>query len=106
MAIGFPAGITQQYIVNNAQNKLSALRDALTACEQFNQWLITNAQSDIEASPISMDTASTTALFNAFADAHALYQIYSTGLPPGTYPQPASAYTYATSQRVVIGPLS
>lgn len=106
MAIGFPAGITEQYIVNNAQNKLAALRDALIQCEQFNQWLVTNAQADIEAAPISMDTASTTALFSAFADAHALYQIYTTGLPPGTYPQPASAYTYATSQRIIIGPLS
>lgn len=106
MAVGFPAGITQQYIVNNAQAKLSALRNALIDCEQFNQWLITNAQADIEASPISMDTASTTALFSAFADAHALYSIYTTGLPPSTYPQPPSAYTYATSQRVVIGPLT
>lgn len=106
MTIGFPAGITEQYIVNNAQSKLSALRNSLAQCEEFYQWLTTNVQADLEAAPISMDTASTTALFNAFADANALYQIYTTGLPPGTYPQPASAYTYATSQRVVIGPLS
>jgi hypothetical protein len=106
MAVGFPAGITQQYIVNNAQTKLATLRNALEDCENFYQWLVTNAQTDIEASPISMDTASTSALFAAFADANALYQIYSTGLPPGTYPQPTSAYTYATSQRVIIGPLS
>ena len=106
MAIGFPAGITEQYIVNNAQAKLAALRDALIACDQFNQWLITNAQADLEAAPISMDATSTAALFSAFADAHALYQIYTTGLPPGTYPQPASAYIYATSQRTVVGPLS
>jgi hypothetical protein len=106
MAIGFPAGITQAYIVNNAQAKLATLRNALEDVENFYQWLITNAQTDIEASPISMDTASTSALFTAFADANAMYQIYSTGLPPGTYPQPTSAYTYATSQRVIIGPLS
>jgi hypothetical protein len=106
MAVGFPAGITQAYIVNNAQAKLATLRNALEDCENFYQWLITNAQADIEASPISMDTASTSALFTAFADANAVYQIYTTGLPPGTYPQPPSAYTYATSQRVIIGPLS
>jgi hypothetical protein len=106
MAIGFPAGITQAYIVNNAQAKLATLRNALEDVENFYQWLITNAQTDIEAAPISMDTASTNALFTAFADANAIYQIYSTGLPPGTYPQPTSAYTYATSQRVIIGPLS
>jgi hypothetical protein len=106
VAIGFPAGITEAYIVSNAQNKLAALRDALIGCEQFYQWLSVYAQSDLQAAPISMDTASTGSLFSAFADANALYQIYTTGLPPGTYPQPASAYTYATSQRVVIGPLS
>jgi hypothetical protein len=106
VTIAFPAGITSAYIVNNAQSKLSALRDALIDCEEFYQWLITNQQSDLEASPISMDTASTSALFNAFADANAVYQIYTTGQPPGTYPQAASTYVYATSQRVVIGPLS
>lgn len=106
MAIGFPAGITEAYIVNNAQAKLAALRNALEDCENFYLWLIANSQSDLEAAPISMDTASTSALFTAFADANALYQIYATGLPPSTYPQPASAYVYATSQRVIIGPLS
>ena len=106
MAIGFPAGITEQYIINNAQAKLSALRDAFVQCEQFYQWLITNQQTDLEAAPVSMDTVSTSALFAAFADANALYQVYTTGMPPSTYPQPTSAYTYATSQRVIIGPLS
>jgi hypothetical protein len=106
MAIGFPAGITEQYIVNNAQSKLANLRDALIQCEQFNQWLIANAAADLEAAPVSMDVASATALFTAFADAHALYQIYTTGLPPISYPQPGSAYVYANSQRVIIGPLS
>lgn len=106
MAIGFPAGITQAYVVNNAQQKLAALRNALVEVEQFNQWLSAYSATDLEATPISMDAPSTTAIFNAFADAHALYQIYMTGQAPGTYPQVTSPYTYATSQRVVIGPLS
>jgi hypothetical protein len=106
MAVGFPAGITEAYIVNNAQSKLAALRDALIDCEQFYLWLTAYAAADLEAAPISMDSASATALFAAFADANALYQIYTTGQPPGTYPQPASDYVYASSQRVVIGPLS
>jgi hypothetical protein len=106
MAVGFPAGITEAYVVNNAQNKLEALKSALIDCEQFYLWLSAYAPADLEAAPVSMDSVSAQAIFTAFADANALYQIYTTGLPPGTYPQPASAYPYAASQRVIIGPLS
>jgi hypothetical protein len=106
MAIGFPAGITEAYVVNNAQQKLSALRNALVDCEEFYQWLSAYAAADLEAAPISMDAASATALFSAFADANALYQIYTTGQAPGTYPQVTGPYNYSASQRVIIGPMS
>ena len=106
MAVGFPAGITEAYIVNNAQNKLDQLRDALIACEQFFLWLKAYAAADLEAAPISMDAASAVALFSAFADADAMYQIYTTGQAPATYPQVTGPYVYAASQRVIIGPLS
>jgi hypothetical protein len=106
VAVGFPAGITQQYIVNNAQAKLAALRRALEDVADFYAWLSAYAVADLEAAPVSMDAVSAQAVFNAFADAHALSQVYLTGLPPGTYPQPGSAYVYATSQRVIIGPLT
>lgn len=106
MAIGFPAGITEAYIVNNAQSKLAALRNALEDVENFYQWLSAYSAPDLEAAPVSMDSVSAGAIFSAFADANALYQIYATGLPPGSYPQPGSAYVYASSQRVIIGPLS
>lgn len=106
MAIGFPAGITQAYVVNNAQQKLAALRDALTQCEQFYQWLSAYAATDLEAAPISLDSVSAPAIFAAFADANALYQIYTTGQAPGSYPQVTGPYVYAASQRVIIGPLS
>lgn len=106
MAIGFPAGITAAYIVNNAQSKLAALRDALIDCEQFYLWLSQYAASDIEAAPVSMDATSATALFSAFADANAMYQVYTTGQAPGTYPQVTGPYNYSASQRVIIGPLS
>lgn len=105
MAVGFPAGITEQYIVNNAQAKLRALRQAIHDVQDFYSWLSGLAAADIEAAPISMDTPSAVALFSAMADANAIGQIYLTGLPPGTYPQPASAYIYASSQRVIMGPL-
>lgn len=106
MAIGFPAGITEAYIVNNAQSKLAALRDALTQRSQFYAWLSAYTASDLEAAPINMDATSANAILAAFADANALNQIYATGQPPASYPQAASAYPYASSQRVVIGPLS
>jgi hypothetical protein len=107
MAIGFPAGITEAYIINNAQQKLTALRDALVACEEFYQDSVAPyAITDYEAAPISMDAASAQAIFTAFADANAMYQIYNTGQAPGTYPQVTSPYVYAASQRIVIGPLS
>lgn len=103
MAIGFPAGITEQYIVNNAQEKLSQLRDALEACEDFYLWLSAYAAADLEAAPISMDSVSAQALFNAFSDANQLCQMYKgvTGFPTATLP-----YNFSGSQRVVIGPLS
>jgi hypothetical protein len=41
---------------------------------------------------------------SAVADAHAEAILHSTGLPPDTYPQPASSYPYAASQSQVIGP--
>jgi len=102
MAIGFPAGITQAYVVNNAQAKLSALRHALADCENFYQWLAAYSATDLEAAPISMDATSAQAILNAFADAHELNVLYGGG-GLGTYTLP---YNFAASQRVVIGPLS
>jgi hypothetical protein len=106
MALGFPAGITAAYIVNNAQAKLAALRRALEDVTDYKAWLDTVSAADLEASPISLDASSADAIKSAFADADALARIYLTGLPPGTYPQPPQAYVYASSQRVVIGPLT
>lgn len=103
MAI-FSAGITEAYVTNNAQSKLVALRDALEDVENFYLWLSAYTLSDLESLGFSSNDGQ--AILNAFADANAMYQIYMTGQPPGSYPQPASDYVYATSQRVVIGPLS
>jgi hypothetical protein len=108
VAIGFTAGITSAFIVNNAQAKLAALRNALRDCDNFYQWLKTYTVTDLEAAPISMDAVSAQDLFNAFADADALYQLYTTGAlaaPPSGYTTPGT-YIFGVSQRVVIGPLS
>lgn len=102
MAIGFPAGISEVYVVNNAQNKLIALRNALQACQNFYTWLSAYAVTDLEAAPISMDSVSAQAIFNAFADASELNKIYNGGAL-GTYTLP---YNFSASQQVIIGPMS
>lgn len=102
MAIGFPAGITSAYVVNNAQAKLAALRSALDDVKDFYLWLSAYSAADLEAAPVSLDATSAQAIFNAFADANELYTLY-TGGGLGTYTLP---YNFSASQRVVIGPLS
>jgi hypothetical protein len=53
---------------------------------------------------IGMASGDADAILSALADANALSSYYNTGLPPGTYPQPGSAYVYGASQRIVLGP--
>lgn len=108
MAIGFPAGVTSQYVVNNAQAKLNTLRRALEDCHDMRQWLSALSAADLEAAPVSLDATSAQSLLNAFADADALYQLYSTGAltsPPSGYTTPGT-YVFGASQRIVIGPLT
>lgn len=104
MAIGFPAGITQAYIVNNAQAKLAALRRALQDCENFYQDTVAPyVVADLTAAPVSMDSVSAQAIFNAFTDAHSEYVNHANGLPASL---PATGYKYGASQNIIIGPLS
>jgi len=108
MTIGFPAGVTSQYVINNAQARLTALRRALEDCHDFNQWLSGVTLADLEAAPVSLDATSAQSLKNGFADADSLYQLYSTGAltsPPPGYTTPGS-YVFGASQRAVIGPLT
>ncbi len=82
--------------------KLKALQQALDAVQDLYGWSSTVSSADLEALGLSSGDAGT--FLSACADANAVAQIYNTGLPPGTYPQPASAYVYGASQRQVIGP--
>lgn len=106
--VGFPAGTNTSQVVATAQSALTVLRNALENCHDFHAWLSAYAAADLEAAPVSLDSASATALLNAFADADALYQLYTTGAltsPPAGYTTPGT-YMFGASQRVVIGPLS
>ena len=106
--VGFPAGTNTSQVVALAQNALTALRSALVDCHNIRQWLAAYAAADLVAAPVSLDSTSANALLSAFADADALYQLYTTGAltsPPSGYTTPGT-YSFGASQRVVIGPLS
>jgi hypothetical protein len=94
--------INQGQVAANVQTRLMALRSALEGIEELYGWFAGIGASDLETLGFNSDDASS--LLSAVNDANALAQIYSTGLPPSTYPQPPEAYVYANSQRIVIGP--
>lgn len=89
-------------VAGSVQQKLIALRNALVSVQELYGWSSGVSAADLEA--IGFSAADANALLSAVADANALAQIYTTGQPPNTYPQAASAYVYASSQRQVIGP--
>lgn len=99
----FATGINTQQVVARIQAKLMTLRNSLEDARDLQKWAAAVTQEDIEmAAGLSAEDAAT--LLSAIADASALADFYDTGLPPSTYPQPASAYVYGQSQRAVIGP--
>lgn len=102
MALGFPAGLSAEFVVNHAQGKLTALRRALEDCADYAAWLDGLSADDLQAAPVSLDAASASALKSAFADAAKLAQLYNGG-ELGTYTLP---YNFSASQRVIIGPVT
>jgi hypothetical protein len=84
-------------------SRLTALRDALDNLQDLYRWTSGLAVSDMEtAAGVSANDAPI--WLAACADANAEAQMHNTGLPPNTYPQPASAYVYGASQAQIIGP--
>jgi hypothetical protein len=96
------SGLTEQGITSRSVNVLSNLRDALTQAADLQAWMAGIAVSDLVA--LGFSTTDANAVKSACADGEALFEYYQNGKPPGTYPQPASAYVYGASQRQVIGP--
>jgi hypothetical protein len=101
MAINDPS-LTGQQVAALITQRLTALRNAVDSINDLYGWTSGIALADLEGLGLSAAWAGN--LLSAAADAHALALIYSTGLPPGTYPQPSSAYVYAASQQQVMGP--
>lgn len=69
----------------------------------FGNWLAAQADSDLTT--LGFTSSDITFLRGAFADLAALSAITNNGLPPGTYPQPASTYPYLVNAKQLIGPL-
>ena len=101
MAVFNGSNTNPNTLINQVTNKLVVLRNAMDAITDLYGWSSGVAASDLEA--IGMAAGDASALLTAIADANAVAQIYDTGLPPGSYPQPSSAYVYAASQRQVMG---
>lgn len=106
------AGTSSQAIVSQVTQTLTAIRSAMDAARDLHAWSSGIADTDLTAAPPDgpgMALADADALLSACADAYALACYYgdgsdTDGLPPGSYPQPPSAYAYGASQRRVIGP--
>lgn len=99
----FTTGLSTQQVSSLIQSKLAALRKALSDVEDLHAWSSGITATDMSAAA-GLSTADASTAMAAIADAAALKELYDTGLPPGTYPQPSSAYPYGASQRQVIGP--
>lgn len=99
----FNSGVSASRALNTIEVKLAALRLALRDVADLQAWISGVADADLEAA-WNLSAADVATLKSAIADGSAMNDYYNTGQPPGTYPQPASAYAYGASQRQVIGP--
>jgi hypothetical protein len=98
----FNTGLSQAQTLTNIQVTLRTLRDAIKQVQDLYGWASGLQASDLVS--LGFSSADATAILSAINDANALAQVYNTGLPPSSYPQPPSAYVYSSSQRQVIGP--
>lgn len=98
------SSITAAQILQQAQTVLLNLRRSAEAAADLEGWLSGISLSDLTNAGVGFSEGDAQAILTAVADANAIAQIYRTGLPPGSYPQPAQAYVYAASQQIVIGP--
>ena len=96
-------GLSQAQVVSLIQQALISHRTSLETVQNIFRWTSGLSVSDM-VTATGLSTADATVYLSAIADANAEAQIHFTGLPPGTYPQPASDYVYAATQAQVTGP--
>lgn len=107
MAIVNAANVTAAGLMQSLRQALRNHQRALEVIEETYAWAAGISAADLEAMPPNgpgMTSADAMAFLTAVNDAHAEYLLHTTGLPPGTYPQPPSAYVYAASQNALMGP--
>jgi hypothetical protein len=97
------SGLSAAQLNNTAALIFRNLRKALTEAAELYSWTSGLSSAELVTAGFS-GTGAADMYLSAAADGHALYLIHTTGLPPGSYPQPSSAYVYAASQNQVIGP--
>lgn len=99
------ANLSPQGLIAQVSNGLVVIRAGMDIADDLYAWSSGVSAGDLTSlGPNPMSSGDANAILSAIADAHALAGLYNTGLPPGTYPQPPSAYVYGASQRIVMGP--
>jgi hypothetical protein len=96
--------MTQQLILQTVQSRLNALQSALEDVVKMHNWAAGVSAGDLEGTPANFNANDAVAILSACADANALASYWFNGLPPSTYPQPASSYVYGASSNQVVGP--
>lgn len=91
-------GVTGTFVLQQAQVRLKALRQALSDIQDLYKW--TSAQSPTDLTGVGLTVADAAAVQSAVADANELAVLYNGG-GLGTYTLP---YNFSASQRLVIGP--
>lgn len=94
---------TATELIDAVKRALINHRESLQTLGDLHDWSSGISLSDLTSAPVNMSSTDAQAILTAINDAHAEYLIHTTGLPPNTYPQPASAYIYEASQNAVIG---
>jgi hypothetical protein len=102
MPIFGPGNANASNISATAIAVATELRAAAVRAVQVHQWMA--AISDTELLNAGFTQSDLDMCRSAVADMSAVADILDTGLPPSTYPQPSSAYVYANSMRLIIGP--
>jgi hypothetical protein len=101
MAIVNSANLSGGQVLSLVQAALVRHRAALKDINDLYAWTSGITPADLEALPGNLSATDAGAILSAVADAHAEYLIHTTGQPPGSYPQVATA-TAATSMSAMI----
>lgn len=96
-------GLSPAQVQSLIQSKLLAHRNALNDLADLYRWSSGLTQADMETAA-GVSAADALTYLSAISDGNAEASTHFTGLPPGTYPQPSSAYVYGATQAQVIGP--